>query len=234
MDYPQVKKTLDGERLMSMFERMVDPLGAALPSSCEIVLHDFSKLPSSIVAIHGTLTGRKPGDPITDLLLRQAVNDDQADSIVGYTTHAPDGRRLWSSTFFVRDSTGQLQGALCVNVDVSQWEAIERIARAILPPGVGEPLLEGLDLGHTDPAREQFVSDLNELSERMLTSCIEQQNTPVSSLKKHQKVEIVRNLRERGFFMLKEATDLVADALKVSKFTIYNYLNEIESGAGGS
>ena len=40
--------------------------------------------------------------------------------------------------------------------------------------------------------------------------------------------EIVRELRDRGFFLLRDAAETAGHALGVSRFTIYNYLNEIE------
>ena len=40
--------------------------------------------------------------------------------------------------------------------------------------------------------------------------------------------DVVRRLRARGLFMLKDAVEQTASALHVTRFTIYNYLNEIE------
>jgi predicted transcriptional regulator YheO len=39
----------------------------------------------------------------------------------------------------------------------------------------------------------------------------------------------VRLLHERGAFLLRKAADDVADTMGVSRITIYNYLNAIES-----
>ncbi len=44
---------------------------------------------------------------------------------------------------------------------------------------------------------------------------------------KRHKLEVVRNLKSRGMFLLRDAVDMIATSLGVTRFTIYNYLNEI-------
>jgi len=40
---------------------------------------------------------------------------------------------------------------------------------------------------------------------------------------------VVNDLKDRGFFMLKESVGMAAQALQVTRFTVYNYLNELEN-----
>ena len=47
-------------------------------------------------------------------------------------------------------------------------------------------------------------------------------------MKKEHKVEVVRHLRARGFFLLRDAAEMAAQALRCSRFSIYNYLNELD------
>ena len=49
---------------------IVEPLARALAPQTEVVLHDLTRLPGSIAAIGGNLTGRAIGGPATDLGLR--------------------------------------------------------------------------------------------------------------------------------------------------------------------
>ena len=46
------------EHVIAMLCDLVEPLGQALPLATEVVLHDLSRLPDSIVAVHGNVTGR--------------------------------------------------------------------------------------------------------------------------------------------------------------------------------
>ncbi len=49
---------------------------------------------------------------------------------------------------------------------------------------------------------------------------------------REDKQRVVRMLDERGAFLLRGAVDDVADAMGVSRITIYNYLNAIEAQPG--
>lgn len=50
---------------------------------------------------------------------------------------------------------------------------------------------------------------------------------PLASLSREDKQRAVRLLDERGAFTLRRAVEDVADAMAVSRITIYNYLNAI-------
>lgn len=52
-------------------------------------------------------------------------------------------------------------------------------------------------------------------------------------LSREDKQRAVRLLDERGAFTLRKAVEEVADALGVSRFTVYNYLNASEAAASG-
>jgi uncharacterized protein YqgV (UPF0045/DUF77 family) len=54
---------------------------------------------------------------------------------------------------------------------------------------------------------------------------------PLAELGRAQKQEAARRLHERGAFNLRNAADEVADALGVSRVTIYNYLNAVRERA---
>lgn len=231
-----VRPSLDGERIIAVLSGLVEPLGRSLPSSTEVVLHDLSRLPNSIVAIHGSVTGRHVGSPATDLLLEK-LQQLSEDIDVGYETHLPDGRRIRSSTMIVRDVAGSPVAAMCVNSDLSPWESLAQIAvsmtgalgTAIMAPVPLQPppaALDGagsLSLGE----REVFATDVDQLASHLLRRALVEVGVPVELMRKRHKVAIVRDLKSRGMFQLRDAVDLVAGALQVTRFTIYNYLNEI-------
>ena len=59
----------------------------------------------------------------------------------------------------------------------------------------------------------------------------------LAMLTKEDKVAVVRYLDEKGAFLIKKSAEKVADFLGISRFTVYNYLNEgngtKESGEDG-
>lgn len=219
------RQTVDGERLLAVFAQIVEPMGRSLPASSEVVLHDLSQLPNSIVAVYGDVTGRRVGDPATDLLLRGWASG-LFETTVGYETKLPDGRRLKSSTMIIRDVSGNAVAALCINSDLSVWQQVERIASTML--GSDAPL-EGAEaqLPARPAVSEVFVKDVDELAALLIHQAIEESGVPVALMHKQHKVEVVRALKSRGMFMLRDAVEMIASSLNCTRFTIYNYLNEI-------
>ncbi|MGO4235858.1 helix-turn-helix transcriptional regulator [Pseudarthrobacter sp. YAF2] len=242
-DDPQLyRRTVDGERLIAVFSSLVEPIGRALPATSEVVLHDLSLLPNSLVAVYGDVTGRRVGDPATDLLLEQAVKG-FPDQNLGYETKLADGRKLRSSTMIIRDVAGVPVAALCINTDVSTWQSVMNIAQSMMgrpaTPDSAEQLeataairpVQQLASAESDkgakPA-EVFVKDVDELAAYLIRNAITAEGVPVKRMKKEHKIQVVRVLKGQGMFLLREAVEMIAESLEVSRFTIYNYLNEIE------
>ena len=188
--------------LMSLIPA-VHGLAAMLGPGNEVLLHDFSRLPDSIVAIAGDLTHRTVGGPMTDLLLgliRRGTTQD----LINYRTNNPDGRPIRSSTLFLRDADGVAVGCLCVNSELSVTVS-ENVAAQ----------------------DESFPPDVDSLQQFLVDRAISKVGVQPSEMKKQQKAAVVRELDDAGFFLIRDSVDHVAGRLDVTRYTIYNYLNEI-------
>lgn len=227
------QRSIDGERLIAVFSELVGPLGRSLPASSEVVLHDLSKLPNSIVAIHGDVTGRRVGDPATDLLLEATIAGSFSHNDA-YETVLPDGRRMRSTTMIIRDVSGNPAAALCINTDISVWVNVHRIAEAMLGNTAYQPENRVPTVAPLPPAavKETFARDVEELASQLLSTALAGAGVPVELMQKRHKIAVVRDLRARGMFLLRDAVEMVAGALNVTRFTIYNYLNELGDGDG--
>ncbi|MEE6274126.1 PAS domain-containing protein [Georgenia sp. MJ206] len=221
------------DRLMALFVDLVEPLGQALPTYSEVVLHDLGCLPHSIVAVHGDVTGRRVGDPATDLLLEQAASGDLR-HMIGYRTQLADGRALRSTTMVLRDSGGEPFAALCINSDLSLWESLQRVAGQMIGANGGAPAPTDAEPHEPGAAGEVFVRDVDELAATLIHEAIREQAVPVNLMKKEHKLAVVRSLKERGMFLLRDAVEMIATSLEVTRFTIYNYLNEIDDQNGST
>jgi predicted transcriptional regulator YheO len=233
-----VPRTVDGQRLVQIFRALVEPIARALPSSTEVVLHDLSLVPHSIVAIHGSVTGRAVGDPPTDVLLRQ-VSQGFDDYNLDYESTLPDGRRMRSSTMLIRDIDGHPAAALCIHTDLSSWLAVDQLVSQMIR-GSGAGQAEGAagsaaaSAATPTTAGEVFPRDVDELAAHLIHEAISDSDVPVASMKKKHKLAVVEELQARGVFLLRDAVEMVAEALSVSKFTIYNYLNELSASGDDS
>ena len=52
---------------------------------------------------------------------------------------------------------------------------------------------------------------------------------PVDLMKKSDRIELVRQLQDKGAFHIQRSVPYVAERLGITKFTVYNYLNEINN-----
>jgi hypothetical protein len=61
--------------------------------------------------------------------------------------------------------------------------------------------------------------------DRMIAAVESELGAPLATLSRVDKQRAVRLLDDRGAFQLRRSVEEVADALGVSRFTVYNYLN---------
>lgn len=69
--------------------------------------------------------------------------------------------------------------------------------------------------------------DFGATTAAQLKSVEEELGAPMAELDRTQKQAAIRILDERGAFSLRKAIEDIADAMSVSRITIYNYLNAI-------
>jgi predicted transcriptional regulator YheO len=201
------------------FEPLVDLLADFLGKHCEVVLHDFTDLERSIVKIaNGHITGRKVGDPVTDLGLQMIKTDfPNCGYIVNYPTQTKDGRTLRSASILIRDFDGKVVGGLCINWDIWHLE-------------VAQTALESLcSFQPQGNVQEMFENSVQNLVGNSLREVIQQSATSMSLMTKTEKLEVVKYLESKGIFFVKGSVPQVAKALRLSVPSIYNYLKTVRN-----
>ena len=208
---------------LSAFIPFVKGLAETFGSNCEVVLHDFSDLQKSIVAIeNGHVTGRSVGSPMMEASLKLYVNDKVDEDNINYTGKSADGRVLKSSTMFVKDEKGKVLGCLCINYDITELVAVQRVMNDLMKvsgSGVGDKLAEN--------ESDEVINIVSSVLKDIVNDTIQSNGKPIIYLSKEEKVGIVDILDQKGAFLIKGAIDYVAEVLCVSRYTIYNYLDEI-------
>ena len=194
---------------------------------CEVLIHDFSNPQHSIIAIeNGHVTGRKIGDPITDLALatwkKGGYGEKKTDRIVNYKTKTKDGRMLKSSSVFIRDNQKKIIGCLCINYDLTEHSMFHKVM---------DDFCTAIDLDEekSEKGMEIFTDNVNEVLENIIQEAIEKIGIPVSLMQKEDKLMVTKIADEKGAFLIKGAITQIAKEINVSRFTIYNYLEEIKA-----
>lgn len=189
--------------------------------NCEVVLHDLT-LPynKTIVAIwNGHVTGRKIGDGGTNAGLEILKGSVSPDDQYHYINSTSDGKILRSSSKYFRDEYGKVNGSLCINLDITDLVRCENTLRSLTCP----------DNQQSVPApSEFFIGNIDELLEKMMNEAVLKTGKEIRDLTKEEKVSIVQSLDQKGFFLIKKSAEILADFLGLSRYSIYNYLNEIK------
>ncbi|TCO79028.1 helix-turn-helix transcriptional regulator [Marinisporobacter balticus] len=205
--------------ILSAMIPIVEGMAKTFGKNCEVVLHDLHNYKSSIIAIeNGHVTGRSLGSPMTESGLKAIQRGNTKENIINYTGKTTDGRILKSSTMFIKDETGEVIGSLCINFDMS--------ALMVAQNAIGEMMqTENQDKVESTSYSVNVVNDV--LSD-IVSNTINQLGKPIAYMNKEEKVSIVKKLNDQGAFLIKGAIDYVAKVLCVSRYTIYNYLDEIK------
>ena len=229
----KVSEVLPAERklILNVLHSTLKMLSNAVGPHTEIVLHDLANPQRSILAIaNGHITGRRVGGSVLGgprqdsgfIAVRRAMQDHSSSDpimVENYSTLAPDGRPLRSSTVVYRDSSGQPFASLCINADLSGIAAAHAVLAGILG-------LEGAPEPRVDEPR-----DMEQLMAEIIQGACP---GGVAGMKKPQKVEAVRQMQDRGIFIVKGGIEKAAAALGVTRYTIYNYLEQIRATENAS
>jgi len=222
------------KKLMKALHPVVKMLGTIVGHHIEVVLHDLTRPESSIVAIaNGHVSNRSVGNSILSgpkgdqgfsaAKRALSVSGEAQHSIVdGYPTLTRAGQRLKSSTVVFRDSDGEPFAALCLNADQTIIEAAHAWLGLLLAPNaVSAPA----------PSQEP---EMDTLMKEIISDAVRRLGKPVRLMNKEEKIQAVQAMMQRGLFIVKGGVERAADALGVTRFTIYNYLEALRERNGES
>lgn len=209
---------------------IVDFLAEILGKNSEIVLHDLTNLDSSILAIRNNyLTKRKVGDPATDYVLRMVKQgiDDESDYSINYRGISNrDNKKLKSASLYIRKEK-ELIGMICVNTDETIFDELTNNITII------ERLLHTYKQNDETETitNETFSRSIEEMAENeVMEMSIAKGGLSVNSFKQEDKFDVIKNLHDSGFFLLKGSVPEIAQILHISEPTVYRYLQNIKSG----
>ncbi|QXH44090.1 PAS domain-containing protein [Pseudomonas xanthosomatis] len=210
----------------TVLKAALQALASVAPRNVEILLHDLDHPEHSVVAIaNGQLSGRQVGSPILaapeqdqgfKALMQAADGQPGCAPVVlpDYPTTLK-GRQLRSATAIFRDRDGQPFASLCINTDVTGLDAAMAFIQHFQPLGASPGQANSVE-----PAADMAV-----LMAEIIQAAL--QRSGQGRMNKQAKVQAVRMMQERGLFIVKGGVEKAAEALGVTRYTIYNYLEQL-------
>lgn len=221
-----------------MWQQLLSMLENQFGNRCEIILHDLTKeYDHTIVDIrNGYITNRKIGDCGSNLGLEVLRGTVQDGNRYNYVVNTRDGKILRSSTLFIRNPDDEVIGCLCINTDITETVRFEEYLKQYnkynpmesqmygqpKPPETQE---ESPSLLQGENTNEIFANDVSQVLEFLISEADRLIGKPVSEMKREDKIEFVRFLDKKGAFLITKASEKVYEHLRISRFTLYNYLD---------
>ena len=159
-----------------------------------------------------TVVHEMEGERMKNLVIFNGhVSGRSAGSTLNQMVVTPSGKNIKSSTFHLRGEGYHY--ALGINYDVSVMGAMRRLLENFTESSGS--LLDSIS---------EDRSDLDAIFD----ACQAKLDKPMSQMRKGDRMALVALLKEKGIFHLQRSVPYVAERMGVSKYTIYNYLNELE------
>lgn len=211
---PRKESTME----LDFYRRLAKALAAEFGENCEVLVHDLTggDPEHTIVAIeNGHVSQRQTGDGPSRVALEamQAERPEELEDRSGYLLKTHDGRIVKSSTVYIRNEQGGVDGIFCVNYDITNLLMAQKAVGSLLSHGE-EP-----------KAPASIPQNVNELLDELIEQSVQKVGKPVALMTKDDKIAAIRFLNKAGAFLVTKSGDKVSKYFGISKYTLYSYID---------
>ncbi len=213
------------EQIFSNLKQVANLVTSMFGENCEIAIHDLTSKEKGIIHITGCVTKREPGSPVTDAVLSSLISHgNNAKDRHCFKTITDDGRELKSSTSYIRDSSGEIVAAFCINFNTTDYmnaiQLLEAFAGRHMTTHQPKDSAEKMSFSIDNTVDSLFEQTVLEIGKRP------------ASMSTDEKIRLVKVLEQKGAFQIRGVVNQIALRLGVSNYTIYNYLKKIRAANG--
>lgn len=204
---------------LDLMKRLAVAITEQFGASSEVVVHDLrgGDTDHTIIAIeNGHVSRRALGDGPSRIVLEtlQHKDGETPGDMHGYLTKTGDGRILKSSTVFIKDADGRVEGVFSINYDITELLMAERAI---------ESLLNHKTVGQDQPDR--IPQNVNDLLDDLIEQSVALVGKPVAMMNKEDKTTAIQFLNNAGAFLVTKSGDKVSKYFGISKYTLYSYID---------
>ena len=204
---------------LDLMKRLALAITEQFGDNSEVVVHDLKggDAEHAIVAIeNGHVSQRQLGDGPSRIVLETLQHKDAGapGDMRGYLTKTRDGRILKSSTVFLKDQAGEVEGVFSINYDITELLMAERAIDSIL--------------NHKTAGQEQpdrIPQNVNDLLDDLIEQSVALVGKPVAMMNKDDKITAIQFLNNAGAFLVTKSGDKVSKYFGISKYTLYSYID---------
>ncbi|AOE83703.1 helix-turn-helix transcriptional regulator [Pseudomonas sp. TCU-HL1] len=195
------------------YRAIADAIATLFFPHAEVVLHDLRT--QKIDYIANNISKRCVGD---DAALEDMLSEDVDERNIGpYEKLNWDGQKIRSVSTVLRDVQGAPLAVLCINLNISMFEAAKAALDLFLSSSKLIPQPDAL-----------FRDDWQERINTFLHNWLRQRQLGLNLLTREHKRELVLALHAEGAFKGKSAANYVANVLNMGRATVYKHLKELK------
>jgi len=198
--------------LIQRYANVAEGIALLFSGYVEVVIHDLRS--QRVVYLANNISKRNIGD---DAALDEVEFDDNENVIGPYEKLNWDGVNIRSTSIVLRDDDNQQIGMLCINMNISSFEA----AKTLL-----DTLLSGTQL--VPQPDKLFHDDWQERINTFIHHWLNEQRLSIATLSHKHKRSLIEALFEEGAFEGKSTQNYVASILNMGRATVFKYLREIK------
>ena len=216
------------QKIMESYLQLLDMLYAQFGETCNITLYEIDEQGGSgrIIGTRGNMLAEHEGDPMPEYVM-QMYAEAQADpaSVHGFINRKHTGFLLRTSLKFITGTDNELIGCLSISHNLMQIRMImsflDEFYRSDRYLKEKEPEEEGEEI----TSAQDFVSRTIDtfMNERL-------GGADFARLPRTEKLRLIEELERKGIFQVKGSVEIIAKKVHLTKFSVYNYLDEVRSG----
>ncbi|HDS1689776.1 TPA: PAS domain-containing protein [Pseudomonas putida] len=195
------------------YKAIADSIALLLYPHAEVIVHELHS--QTVVHIANNFSRRKLGD--------DSAIDHELDDVLGGTNLGPyeklnwNGQKIRSISTVLRDSQGDPEYLMCINLNVSVLEQARVALDAFFQMSRLVPQPDSL-----------FRNDWQERINTFLHAWLQARNLSLQTLQMKDKRSLVQALYAEGAFEGRSGADYVANVLSMGRATVYKYLKELK------
>ena len=206
---------MNRDDMLAFLKNEAKGIAKMLGPNCETIVHDMTRPGHPILAIYnGTVTGREVGST-ADIFGDIGDYDEtvyEKKDYINQLVLSRDGRTFKSSTFNVVGE--DFHFALGINIDITHMVRAQQM--------LSEMTATSGDL------QQALMQDARSQLEELLKECVHAVGKTPETMKKTDRMRIIRMLYKRRAFTYQKSVAIVAERLNVSRYTVYKYMHELE------
>lgn len=204
---------LEEKELLNFLDTLARVISEMFGPNCEVCISDLEHPDKAVISIYnGHVTGRTIGSPLNEES-KYRIEKVKEGTYINYKK-VKNAKQLKSSTIVKK--IGSKSFAFCINYDCAEIQKLQYYLDQFLTVEDEEDNLNIFEFANSLSFNDIIKKSLNLVKK------------PVEEFTKKDRLTVIEDLLNKGVLRIQKSIPQVAKTLGVSRYTIYNYINELK------